>query len=197
MPRLSRSVAWAFAGALAVAPPIHAQSRSVPMFGEVPWGSSPAEVKQALTAKGYAFTEQNKLGDQTFTGKYQTTNTLVLTLYDSTKHLVKIGVVFVSEDPFPIYRDMLAVLTEKYGVPDDSAYRFVEPYYYGDGFEKQAAQLGKTHIFALWNWPGVARSEPGGLTLSISERGLVTVQYESPAWAGEWKRRQRRAATDF
>jgi hypothetical protein len=67
------------------------------------------------------------------------------------------------------YEKYLALLTEKYGTPNDSFSFFKDPYYEGDGYEMFAIRTDKVVYSAFWE----------NVSLSITEWQQVCIKYEN------------------
>lgn len=178
---------------------LHAQTSAAPLvFAAIPWGSSVPEVKSALSAKGYEFTEVLQDGDVLFKGTIANTPTVIRAMFDPSGHLVKVyvGLVTPDETARNKYESVSAELEAKYGVPKLSQNFFDSPYYAGDGYEDQAIRLGKAHFAKCWE-RDVGRPSPDGLCIDVSKSLNVELSYESAAWNAEADRRLAKSTKDL
>jgi hypothetical protein len=161
-------------------------------FADLVWGSSPTEVRAGLVAKGYQDIAADKDGDLGFRGTVLETPVVGRALFAGAKlSAVTVILVTADKDCRSMYSRMKEVLTAKYGPPTQALEFFTSPYYKGDGFEDQAIRLGKGHFDVFWSTPPESRDTEGDdLWLGITDRLAVRIQYESPTWSEELKRRQ-------
>lgn len=72
------------------------------------------------------------------------------------------------------YENMVELLTDKYGTPDDRLATFLDPYYDGDGFELQAIGLEKAIFVAYW-----AKRNNLNVAVEMSKFKQVSIAYEN------------------
>ena len=178
---------------------VAAQESNVPMFADIPWGTTAAHVRAKMVAKGYTFRQADKDKDYLFLGKYRTTDMLVWAMFDAQRKLVKVYVSWLPPESryYQFYQEMQTVLTEKYGLPQSTYETYEWPFVYGDGHRDTAVQMGDADIATSWAWPPDPLNSAAGLTLRISERFSVGLSYESPAWSAEADRRTKADAKDL
>lgn len=164
-------------------------------FADIPWGASKTEVTKKLAAKGYSNIKIDKDGDLTFEG-FLVGNEAVGIAVLANNSLVKVIINLVTPDRKAIgtYEDMKETLTKKYGQPQRTFKRFMNPYYEGDGYEEQAIRLGKGSFSSFWGEDGKGVE---GMMLKITEKLTVVIVYESAAWSQESDKRSAKAASDF
>jgi hypothetical protein len=168
---------------------------SAPTFGGVEWGSSEAQVRAALTGKGYTLEKIDNDGDLDFKGDVGGRPAVLFAFMTPTRSLVKIQINIVTPDheARSTFDDMKQTLTAKYGRPRDDFHFFSSPYVEGDGFEETAFRVGKGHFFVAW----ADTNDTGALDMEITERLTVAISYESPAWHEEAARRKSQSTKDF
>ena len=168
-----------------------AYGKDKPLFGDIPWGSSPTNVVAGMKKVGLFF-EPQAVDDGTllFSGTMVGENTKSVAWFTTDKKLLKIVVVLITADDDVIFafRKMKATLVGKYGAPDFGGELFIPPYFNGDGYETQALRLGKAQFFYAWG---------DALSLSVTETLTVSVTYESPEWSVELRRKRTTSATAF
>ena len=186
--------------AVVIGVPLGAQeSREVPRFADVNWGSSRSQTKAQVVAKGYTFAKQDDDGDLQITGNYLGTPLRIVALFTPDNKLAKVFVHWLTpdDDCLAFYRRMKEALSNKYGDTSYDVRRFDSPYYEDDGYEEQAVRVGKGHIFATWSWPTQPDNQAAGLMISVEKNLTVELTYEPPEWEAESQRRQSKSVKDF
>jgi hypothetical protein len=168
--------------------------REVPAFADAKWGSTRPEVRKRIEAAGFVFQTEDKDGDLLFGGAVLGVDTDVLCFF-ANDQLVKVHVRLKTADSKAVstYRDMVEVLTKKFGRPQIKLEDFRSPYYKGDGFEEQAIRSGKATFASGWG----AEGSSGGVVIDIGEQLVVDITYESSQWGAEAQRRRAQATSAF
>jgi hypothetical protein len=186
------------ASVLLNAPAAAAQQRAL-AFGDVPFGSSPATVLQAmkalqLEAVAPSTTDSQFPFDQRFQGELKEQGALVTAIYDQAGRLEKMLVTFLTadEDCVPFYRKLKTELQEKYGKPVADVERWEFPYEKGGhlGQEHIAIRVGKGLLAAAWDSKDSGSSE-GGVAITTVDNLVVRLAYESSRWVAESTRRKK------
>lgn len=164
------------------------------VFASIPWLSDERAVMEKMQAAGFEFQKRDEDGDLVFRGVVLGTKSVAYAFLGS-KRLVKVQVVMATPDSEArrTYDEMRQVLIEKYGKPEKTYAFFMTPYYEGDGFENQAIRVGKGRFASFWN----KAADGSSLAIYISERLAVSVEYESPQYGVELKRRRAAGTTAF
>jgi hypothetical protein len=165
-----------------------------PRFADIPWGTSAAGVEKAITALGMKLQKKHDEGDAMYEGRLFDQDAFVLTMM-SAKGLVKVEVGLGTPDDVAVgvYRNLVSTLTSKYGKPDESVETYEAPYAKGDGFETLAIQSGKATLKTVW----LPQTAPSALLVTVTDKLLVRLVYESDDWAAESGRRTKKAKSVF
>jgi hypothetical protein len=111
------------------------------------------------------------------------------------------GIVILNEiseiDLLDTYDRIKDIVSQKYGLPDEDIKEFKVPYYYGDGYEKQALQLGKAQIYSKWVFEN-NNSDDDIIICNISSEGLISILYCYGTLAKEYyKEKEKQELRDF
>lgn len=161
-----------------------------PVFSGIPWGSSSTKVISELKKANFtsdcnwAFDED---GDIKFIGNIMGYPSVNYALFVNDK-LLKMSIKLITKDEvvFAAYEEASKVLVSKYGQPTKKYAFFSSPYYSGDGYEEQAVRLGKGHFIAFWGTM---------LSVSITDKLIVEISYESSGWKAESDARKAKSAS--
>ena len=174
-----------------------AQERGTTLGG-VPFGASPAEVaaameKLALQRAVLKDEATSFPADQTFAGRIDGRQVLVVAMYDGSDALEKMLVTFVTTDAecLPFYRDFKIALTREYGDTHADVEKWKAPFDNGRhaGREVTAIRSGKGFVGATWNRDDLDGT--AGMSLSVAGNLTVTLAYESSKWPVEVERRRK------
>ena len=165
-------------------------------FADIPFGADDAAVTAGMQKIGFDFQEKDEAGDLQFKGKLRGEDAVVWAIMTPERRLAKLMVTLVTadEDAIPIFREMRdKVLTPKYGKPGTSHELYREPYAEGDGHAEEAISEGKAIFLAYWG----DMDADDFLGVMIGEQLVVKVEYSSPLWTAENKRREKVADSAF
>jgi hypothetical protein len=194
---MGRRMVWVVAVLLLTATHAFAQKRGTALGG-VTFGTSQAAVTAAMADLGL---RPAALGDpanvfpldQTFAGKLDGRQVLVVTMYDADEGLEKMIVSFITSDSecLPFYRDFKVRLTQEFGETHADVEDWKAPYDGGRhvGHEETAIRSGKAFVAATWDRDDLGST--AGMSLSVGGNLTVTLTYESATWARELNRRRR------
>ncbi len=170
--------------------------QETPTFADLAWGISRQAAKATLVAKGYTFVKEDEDHDLQFRTRVFEQPTVAYLMFNPRDELVKVYVVLATPDPQArtVYRQMVDLLTEKYGKPSLEVENYTTPYFAGDGYEDQAIQLGKLSLGTIWT-PQPDASY--GIVCRVTTQLAVSISYEPRAWEAEANRRSRAMARDF
>jgi hypothetical protein len=192
-----RRVVAMVAAVLLMASYTFAQERGT-VLGGVPFGTSPSEVAAAMTDLGLTAAVL-KGGppafplDQTFAGKIDGHQVLVVAMYDTREALEKLLVSFITSDSecLQFYRDFKLALTREFGDTHADVEDWKAPYDGGRhlGREVTAIRSGKGFVGATWGRDDMDGT--AGMSLSVAGNMTVTLAYESAKWAQELDRRRK------
>lgn len=160
-----------------------------PTFANIPWGIDLAELRKQLTSNGFTPLNVDEDGDLKFKGKLLGHNAVGFAFLGNRK-LMKLQLLIATPDHKAIstYRDLREILAKKYGEPEHVFEYFKRPYYDGDGYEEQAIRLGKGTFSCFWK---------DVISLSITEKLAVKLNYESALWSAEMDRRDAKRNSVF
>lgn len=168
-------------------------------FGDVPFGASPATVREAMKALHLqplvpsADDAQFPL-DERFEGLLKGQIAVVTASYDAMQHLEKMLVSFLTADEecVSFYRTLKKELQAKYGAPVTDIERWEFPYDKGGqvGQEHIAIRIGRGLLATVWN-DSDAGSTEGGVVMATADDVIVQLAYESSKWAAEAARRKK------
>jgi hypothetical protein len=185
-----------------IAPAAVAQPRAS-AFAGIPFGSRPAAVLAAMTARHLELrpSEGEDLFplDQRFFGPVNGQPALITAYYDTAGHLEKMLVSFLTPDEecVSFYRAMKKELVSRHGKPAFETERWEFPYENGGqvGQEHIAIRFGKGLLATVWDTAD-AGSADGGITLRATDNVIVRLAYESSRWQAEFARRQKLLGDD-
>lgn len=162
-------------------------------LGALPWGAPPDSVTSAIEPRGYNFNHADEDGDLLYDGVLYRAPTRILAFMGD-QRLVKVRVFIntADEDALSVYQTVRAELTKQYGAPKETVEQFRAPYRKGDKKELEAVRSGKADIETHW-MPSAGARTPH-VAARVTEKLIVVVDYDGPAWEKESLRR-RRAAT--
>ena len=166
-------------------------------FGGIPWGIRGDSVTALVEPRGYNFNSPDADGDLLYDGVLLRTPTRVLAFLTPEQRLVKFRVVMITPDEqaLAVYRAARAELVKQYGAPREVA----ESAPVAGADAKADAKRNARALAAIKQ--GKARQEAHWLVgdgmrqshvaIGITERLVVSVDYEGPAWDREKLRRHR------
>jgi hypothetical protein len=177
-----------------------AQERGT-VLGGVQFGTSPMAVAAAMADLGLAPANLDGRApfpvDQTYAGKIDGRQVLVVAMYDAREALEKMLVSFITSDTecLQFYRDFKVALTREYGDTHADVEHWKAPYDDGRhvGHEETAIRTGKGFVGATWERDDL--DSTAGMSLSVGANLTVTLAYESSKWASELERRRKVLAT--
>jgi len=174
-----------------------AQDRGTALGG-VPFGAAPSAVASAMAGLGLTRAALKDDGgtfpvDQTFAGKIDGRQVLVVAMYDGTDALEKMLITFITSDAecLPFYRDFKVALMREYGDTHADVEEWKAPFDAGKhvGHEAAAIRSGRGFVGATWSRDDLDGT--AGMSLSVAGNLTVTLAYESSKWAGEVDRRRK------
>ncbi len=147
-------------------------------FNEVKIDGSPTEYLAKIKAKGYIFKKYFDNGNGAILSK--DLNELYVFWTPKTKLVYKVTLYLPKKSSWyslkSQYQDYKAILSAKYGEPQDTYEYFVKPYYEGDGYEMSALTIEKVVFFSYWD---LSNQQNLQLGLSISKYEQVEISYEN------------------
>lgn len=162
-------------------------------FANIPWESSPNNVKEILS-KRYNFIKQDNDGDLFFNGSIKSVPVTIVAII-ANKKLVRIIISIEPENNLYryTYRNFRDLLIEKYGQPIEDNEFYSSPYENGDGYEEQAIRNNKGFIST--KWPKAS----DGSTIGMQSRNNLTIAlfYDTKAGEEEEKRRASKTTSDL
>ena len=160
-------------------------------LGTIPWGASPDSVTSLIEPRGYNFNRVDADGDLWFDGVLYRAPTRVYA-FMSEQRFVKVRMFITSadEDALTTYQTVRAELTKQYGAPRETVEHFEAPHRKGDKKELDAIRAGKADIRTHWVSAG---GRTPHVAVQVTEKLIVIVDYEGPAWERESLRRRRAA----
>jgi len=176
---------------------VFAQDRGTALGG-VPFGATPSAVASAMAGLGLTRAALKDEGgafpvDQTFAGKIDGRQVLVVAMYDDTDALEKMLITFITSDAdcLPFYRDFKVALMREYGDTHADVEQWKAPFDAGKhvGHEVAAIRSGRGFVGATWSRDDLDGT--AGMSLSVAGNLTVTLAYESSKWAGEVDRRRK------
>ncbi|HET7583484.1 MAG TPA: hypothetical protein VFK13_01165 [Gemmatimonadaceae bacterium] len=193
---MRRSLVLALALGFAMLTPRVLPAQETPTFADLAWGSSRDSAKSALVAKGYTFVEEDSDHDLQFRTTVLQQLTAVYLMFNPHGELVKVYVVLATPDAAArgVYKQMVDVLSDKYGDPTMRVENFEAPYQKGDGSEDEAIKAGKATLATIWT----PKAKVGyGISCRVTVNLAVGVSYEPSTWHEEFERRSRNSTRDF
>lgn len=157
----------------------------------IPWGIRGDSVTALVEPRGYNFNRADADGDLLYDGVLMRTPTRVLAFLTPEQKLVKFRVVMLTpdEDALSTYQAARAELTRLYGAPSETIEAYAPPYTKQSPKTLEAIRRGKGTLRTHWLvGEGTRRSH---VAVGVTERLVVTVDYEGPAWDREQLRRAR------
>ena len=158
------------------------------IFADIPWNTPGETVVKQLKDAGF---KVSKKPDKA-TGDYSFRGTLLGHLSNGTASmaggkLARITITIIPEEEAvrATYKQVRDVLVKKYGTPEKTVERYLEPFHEGDGYEQEAIRAGKAQFATRWLDSGET------LVVNITPDLNVAVTYESPDWAAESARRMK------
>ena len=167
-------------------------------FANIPWGASAEVVRQGMSEQGLTFTRVDEDGDLNFKGTLVGYSAGAVALMNPAGQLVKTIVLIYVDDAKARqeYRATKDVLTTKYGAPTNCFEYFKSPYEEGDGYEEQAIKLSKAVFTCFWGDPSHAAGN-GSISLEITTKLNLRLEYEGPNWHADFERRKAKATKAF
>ena len=180
-------------------------------LGGVPWGIAADSVTTLIEPRGYHFNSVDSDGDLWFDGVLYRSATRVYAFMAPEQRvagkpgaapaaapggkLVKFRVLIntADEDALRVYEAARAELVKQYGAPKETEEEYQAPYRRGDGKQLAAIRAGKANLRTYWLPSDRARTQH--VSVSVTDRLTVVVDYEGPAWERESVRRRRQSAS--
>ena len=161
-------------------------------LGALPWGASVDSVTSLIEPRGYNFNRADEDGDLLYDGVLYRAPTRVLA-FMSDQRLVKVRVIITTadDDALSVYQSVRGELTKQYGAPKETVEEYRAPYRKGDKKELEAIRSGRADIQTHW-LPGPGARTPH-VAARVTEKLIVVVDYDGPAWEKESLRRRRAA----
>jgi len=159
------------------------------LFSDIPWQTPAQPLVKQLTANGFKVTKKpDRAGDYAFRGTVLGHPATGIASLGEGK-LVRVIVTLVPGDETlrETYEQVRRTLIKKYGEPEKTVQRYLEPFHEGDGYEQEAIRAGRAVFATRWLDSGEA------LVVNITPDLNVAVTYESPEWAAEAARRTKGA----
>ena len=162
-------------------------------LGALPWGASVDSVTSVIEPRGYNYNRTDSDGDLIFDGVLFRAPTRLIGFMSEQK-LVKVRVFITTEDAdaLTVYQNVRAELTKQYGPPKETVEEYREPYRKGDRKEMEAIRAGKGVLQTHWMQGAGARTPH--IAAQVTDKLIVIVDYEGPAWERESLRRRRAAS---
>ena len=158
------------------------------LFSDIPWNTPGQAVQKKLIAAGF---KVSKKPDK-ITGDYQFRGEMlghpangVASLANGKLARIIVTMIPGDESLRDTYTQIRNVLVKKYGTPEKTVERYLEPFHEGDGYEMEAIRAGKAQFATRWLDSGET------LVVNITPDLNVAVTYESPDWAAESARRMK------
>jgi hypothetical protein len=154
-------------------------------FADLPWGISKHEAAQRLVGAGYTGI-RNYADDLAFSDGLNGRQMSGLARFAGDR-LAKVEVELGTPDgrARTTYTRLRHMLIERHGKPTTDLDFISPPYRAGEGLENDAIREGKGMAASWWLAP-----DRRAVSLSISPKLLVVIEYESPSWQAEAARRQ-------
>jgi hypothetical protein len=180
-------------------------------LGGVPWGIAADSVTTLIEPRGYNFNSVDADGDLWFDGVLYRSATRVYAFMAPEQRaagktvataaaaaggkLVKFRVFIntADEDALRVYEAARAELVKQYGAPKETEEEYQAPYRRGDGKQLAAIRAGKANLRTYWLPSDRARTQH--VSVSVTDRLTVVVDYDGPAWERESVRRRRQSAS--
>jgi hypothetical protein len=177
------------------APPVGAQSEYA-SFGNIPFGSTSAEVQKAMGDKGYEYEGPGRFGDDTFTGKIGAYTSDIHGYYDDAAKLEKwtVNLETPDEDVLAEFESVVKDFTARFGLPIKATRAETDPFSIGDGKVAEAVKAKKATFFAFWNQKG---DKENVVDIEITEDATVLISYEGPGWSAYVDRRDAKRKSDL
>ena len=159
----------------------------------VPWGVGADSLTTLIEPRGYNYNRTDEDGDLWYDGMlFQTPTRIYAFMAD--QRLVKFRVLINTpdEDALTMYQRVRAELVKQFGAPEETVEEYQAPFRKGDGKELQAIQSGKALVRTHW-LPGASSRIPF-VSVTVTSRLVVVVDYDSAQWEKESIRRRRAAS---
>jgi hypothetical protein len=156
----------------------------------IPWGIAGDSVQEHLEPRGYNFNKIDEDGDLWFDGMLFRTPTRVFAFMADQK-LVKLRTLIITEDTAAVamYRTARAELVKQFGTPKETVEEYQAPYKKGDQKQLEAIRSGKGNVRTYWLPPASSRLTL--VSVELTDKLVVAVDYESRAWDRESVRRRQ------
>jgi hypothetical protein len=157
----------------------------------IPWGISADSVKALIEPRGYNFNRIDEDGDLWFDGVLNRVPTRIFAFMADQK-LVKLRMLQITPDSaaLPTYATTRAELVREYGAPKETIEEYAAPYKKGDKKQLSAILAGKATIKT--EWLPAAGSRMVYVAAEVTEKAVVTVDYEGRSWERESVRRRQK-----
>jgi hypothetical protein len=156
----------------------------------IAWGISIDSVKALIEPRGYNFNRVDEDADLWFDGVLNRVPTRIFAFMADQK-LVKLRMLIITPDSaaLPTYQTTRAELVKQFGSPKETIEEYESPFKKGDRKELDAVRSGKATIRTYWLPPASARVSH--VAVEVTDKAVVTVDYEGPAWERESVRRRQ------
>jgi hypothetical protein len=157
----------------------------------IPWGISADSVKALIEPRGYNFNRVDEDGDLWFDGVLNRTPTRIFAFMADQK-LVKLRMLMITPDSAAVstYHTTRAELVKQYGAPMETTEEYEAPFKKGDHKQLNAIRAGKATIKTYWLPP--AGSRMVHVAAEVTDKAVVTVDYEGGSWERESVRRRQK-----
>ena len=159
-------------------------------FADIAWGSAGEIVKARMLEHGFTFVRVDQEGDLQFNGTINGEPAGVVALQNGDGRLVKwlVTILPKEERALGYYRGLKQDLAARYGEAAIDREDWIFPYADGGhvGHEEIAIRAGKGVLKAAW---ATQRALPA-VVIGMTDRLLVTAEYEGPGWNEEIDRRR-------
>ena len=157
------------------------------LFSDIPWNTPAKPLVKQLTDAGFKVAKKpDRAGDYAFHGTLVGHQAVGIASLAQGK-LARIIVTITPDDDSPreTYEQVRRALVRKYGEPEKTVMRYLEPFHEGDGYEQEAIRAGKAVFASRWLDSGET------LIVNVTPDLNIAVTYESPEWAAESARRTK------
>ena len=156
----------------------------------IAWGISADSVKALIEPRGYNFNKVDEDGDLWFDGVLNKVPTRIYAFMAGEK-LVKMRMVIFTPDESAVttYQSTRTELVKRFGQPEETTESYAAPFRKGDGNQLKAILAGKATMKTSWIPPGSARM--AYVAAEVTDKAVVTVDYEGPTWERESVRRRQ------
>ncbi|MFL5578706.1 MAG: hypothetical protein ACJ79S_22350 [Gemmatimonadaceae bacterium] len=161
-------------------------------FAGIPWGIPRDSVTALVEPRGYNFNRTDEDGDMWFDGVlYHAPARVYAFMADDRLVKFRVHIIAPDEDALSTYQSARAELIKQYGAPSETVEHYDAPYKQGDNRQLEALRKGKADIATYW--PAGTGARKSYVSVRVTDKLTVVVDYEGPAWDRESVRRRRKA----